>query len=90
MLHRYNLQSLMKKDFTVTNTNGLNYKFKVCRAVNDNLCKAGTGIAFYQTFNVFIVMVTAFIVIALNMIHSLFLDKSRSVQCKTRYFVGPS
>ncbi|XP_072743361.1 cation-independent mannose-6-phosphate receptor isoform X2 [Anoplolepis gracilipes] len=40
----YNLQSLMNTDFTVINTNGITYKFRVCGAVTDNACGTGTGI----------------------------------------------
>jgi len=50
VIHRYNLQSLVDKDLTVTNTNGSLYKFKVCGTLKNTTCKAGTGITLYQSF----------------------------------------
>ncbi|KAL0115499.1 hypothetical protein PUN28_010785 [Cardiocondyla obscurior] len=41
---KYNLQTLMNKDFTVTNTSGVKYKFRVCGALTDNTCGTNTGI----------------------------------------------
>ncbi|XP_018059825.1 PREDICTED: cation-independent mannose-6-phosphate receptor [Atta colombica] len=40
----YDLQTLMNKDFTVTNVNGIKYKFRVCNALMDNTCGNKTGI----------------------------------------------
>ncbi|XP_070158069.1 cation-independent mannose-6-phosphate receptor isoform X3 [Polyergus mexicanus] len=40
----YNMQSLMNRDYTVVNTNGIKYKFRVCEALTDNTCGTGTGI----------------------------------------------
>ncbi|KAL6449215.1 hypothetical protein ACFW04_000702 [Cataglyphis niger] len=40
----YNFQSLMNRDYTVVNTNGIKYKFRVCEALTDNTCGIGTGI----------------------------------------------
>ncbi|XP_047343685.1 cation-independent mannose-6-phosphate receptor isoform X1 [Vespa velutina] len=41
----YDLQSLMNKDFNVTSlSQGTKYKFRVCGAIADNTCKAGTGV----------------------------------------------
>ncbi|XP_028050278.1 cation-independent mannose-6-phosphate receptor [Monomorium pharaonis] len=40
----YNLQTLMNKNFIVTNTNGIEYKFRVCSALTDNVCENKTGI----------------------------------------------
>ncbi|XP_011158228.2 cation-independent mannose-6-phosphate receptor isoform X2 [Solenopsis invicta] len=34
----YTLQTLMYKDFTVTNLNGTEYKFRVCSELTDNTC----------------------------------------------------
>ncbi|XP_071630310.1 cation-independent mannose-6-phosphate receptor-like isoform X1 [Temnothorax longispinosus] len=38
----YNLQTLMNKDFTVTNSSGV--KFRVCGALTDNTCGTNTGV----------------------------------------------
>ncbi|CAL1684751.1 unnamed protein product [Lasius platythorax] len=40
----YDLQSLMNRDFTVVNTSGIKYKFRVCGALTDNACRIETGI----------------------------------------------
>ncbi|XP_011863304.1 PREDICTED: cation-independent mannose-6-phosphate receptor [Vollenhovia emeryi] len=40
----YNLQTLMNKDFTVTNTSGVKYKFRVCGELADNTCGVNTGV----------------------------------------------
>lgn len=42
-MFRYNLQSLMNRDFTVVNTNSIKYKFRVCEALTDNACGIGAG-----------------------------------------------
>lgn len=46
---RYNLQTLMNTDFTVTNINGIKYKFRVCSALTDNTCGINIGIIFHET-----------------------------------------
>ena len=47
---RYDLQTLMNKDFTVTNVNGIKYKFRVCNALMDNTCGNKTGaISYHET-----------------------------------------
>lgn len=40
-MHRYNLQPLMNRDFTVTNVSSI--KLRVCGALTDSTCRAGTG-----------------------------------------------
>lgn len=37
----------MNKDFTVTNANGVKYKFRVCNALTDNTCGNQTGAILY-------------------------------------------
>lgn len=48
-MYRYNLQSLMNRDYTVVNTNGIKYKFGVCKALTDNACGTETGTIYYQS-----------------------------------------
>lgn len=45
---RYDLQTLMKRDFTVTNASGVKYKFRVCSALTDNACGNKTGAVPYH------------------------------------------
>lgn len=44
-MHRYNLQPLMNKDFTVQNASSI-IKLRVCGMLTDSACKTGTGIYF--------------------------------------------
>lgn len=44
---RYDLQSLMNRDFTVVNTSGIKYKFRVCGALTDNACRIETGAVYF-------------------------------------------
>lgn len=45
---RYNLQTLMNRDYTVTNSSGVKYKFRVCGALTDNTCGTNTGVILYH------------------------------------------
>lgn len=38
----------MNRDFTVTNTSGAKYKFRVCGAFTDNTCGTNTGIVLHS------------------------------------------
>lgn len=40
----YDLHTLMNRDFNVTSTSGVKYKFRVCSALTDNTCENKTGI----------------------------------------------
>lgn len=44
---RYNLQTLMNRDYIVTNTSGVKYKFRVCGALTDTTCGTNTGVILY-------------------------------------------
>ncbi|XP_011135989.1 cation-independent mannose-6-phosphate receptor isoform X2 [Harpegnathos saltator] len=40
----YNLQPLMNKDFIVTSSSDIEYKFRICGSLTDNTCGAKTGV----------------------------------------------
>lgn len=38
----------MNEDFTVTNANGVKYKFRVCSALTDNTCGTNIGMLYFM------------------------------------------
>lgn len=48
---RYNLSSLINEVFTVTNANGVQYKFSVCGNLPDDVCGIRTGTVLYLNTN---------------------------------------
>lgn len=82
---RYDLQSLMNRDFTVVNTSGIKYKFRVCGALTDNACRIETGAVYFLSiaYNYHYMM-------NLNFSHQIIILTYRNMQFKIQYIIGPS